>query len=106
MVGGVWLRLRRCNRSHSRSRSRSPTGLATASRNTREGWMIAGGLIGLLGLHIWEVADAFVVPGRRNQRVRALRERLGLPPVQQNLSLFVTPPEDGSGAVGGLTLRF
>lgn len=73
--------------------------------NTRAGLLIVGGAISLLGLHIWQTVDAFVVPGNRNQRVRALRQRLGLP-AQQPYSSFVAPSRDGTGSVGGLTLRF
>jgi hypothetical protein len=74
--------------------------------NSRAGLLIAGGLIGMVGFHVWEVLDAFIVPANRNKRVRALRARLGYPPVPQSTSLYLVPPKDGSGAIGGLTLRF
>lgn len=77
----------------------------TPCDNTRAGTLLAVGVLGLIGFHVWETLDAFIVPGERNRRVRTLRARLGLPP-QQNASLFLAPPRDGDGAIGGLTLRF
>lgn len=71
--------------------------------NSRAGLLIATGLIGIAGFHIWETLDAFVVPANRNKRVRQLRWRLGLP--QQQVRFYVTPHQDG-GAIAGMTLRF
>jgi hypothetical protein len=69
---------------------------------------ILGGFIGLVGFRVWEVVDAFVVPARRNARVRALRMRLGLPPpMYSRIQPYVAPTlsRDG-GATAGLTFRF
>jgi hypothetical protein len=74
--------------------------------NRRAGTLVLGGVIGVIGFHIWETLDAFIVPSHRNDRVRSLRARLGMPPQEQPLSLYVAPPHGGSGAIGGLTLRF
>jgi len=64
-----------------------------------------GGLIGLVGLRVWEIGDSYFGPMRRNDRVRDLRLRLGygLPPMVR-LTPFAAPVRDG--AVAGLSLRF
>jgi hypothetical protein len=74
--------------------------------NTRAGTLILTGVVGIVGFHIWETLDAFIVPGNRNRRVRELRARLGLPPQEQRLSFYMAPAHTGNGAIGGLTLRF
>jgi hypothetical protein len=75
--------------------------------NEGAGWMV-GGLLAYTALHVWEIADAFVVPPRHNQRVRELRSRLGYPPAGMYYSVkpFLTPPKNGDGAVAGFELRF
>lgn len=78
----------------------------TNCNNRRGGMLVLGGVVGLIGFHIWETLDAFLVPAHRNERVRTLRARLGMPPQEQPLSLYVAPPHGGDGAIGGVTLRF
>jgi len=81
---------------------------APCERSPSAGPLVVGGLIGLIGFRVWEVVDAFVVPSRRNARVRALRMRLGMPPpMYSRIAPYVapTPTRDG-GATAGLTLRF
>jgi hypothetical protein len=75
-------------------------------RNVRASTLILSGIVGLVGFHIWETLDAFIVPGNRNRRVRELRARLGMPQQEQRLSLYMAPPQQGDGAIGGLSLRF
>jgi hypothetical protein len=69
---------------------------------------IVGGVIGLVGFRIWELVDVWVGPPRHNRRVRALRMRLGLPPVTvgKRMTPYLVPPSGGSGAVAGVSLSF
>jgi hypothetical protein len=70
--------------------------------------MMWGGLIALGVLRVWQTADAFGVPPRHNERVRALRQRLGLPPPMPSYSAapYVAPAGQGGGGVAGLALHF
>jgi hypothetical protein len=72
-------------------------------RNAGAGALVAGA-IGLVGLRLWEVIDAFVGPGRQNARWTALQQRMGNP-VPFAVRPFVVPSGDG-GAVAGVSLRF
>ncbi len=85
---------------------------ASAESDLDENLVGALGVAGwgsLLGLHVWEVADAIVVPGRYNRRVRDLRVKAGLP---VNASSFQFDDVRGrtrdlsTGAVIELTFRF
>lgn len=63
------------------------------------------GVIGLIGFHAWEIADAAIVPARHNRRVRFLRARVGLP----TLSLEVRRVREAGndrGALVGVRIRF
>jgi len=79
----------------------------TSCSNDGGAWMV-GGLLAYTALHVWEIADAFVVPPRHNQRVRALRQRLGYPPpgTYYGFTPFLSPPKNGDGAVAGFALHF
>jgi hypothetical protein len=84
----------------------TPADLCRPSGNG-ETAMLAGA-IALTGLRIWEIADAFTGPRRHNERVRALRVRLGMPPpalIMGRLAPYVAPVA-GGGEVAGLSLRF
>jgi len=68
-----------------------------------------GGWVSFVGLHVWEVADAIVVPGRHNRRVRNLRVKAGLPMSASPLRFDEArgrARELGSGAIVELTFRF
>jgi hypothetical protein len=62
--------------------------------------------LGGLGIYtisrVWQSFDAFVEPNRHNHRLRALRQRLGMPPTPVP---YVAPTANG-GATTGLVLRF
>lgn len=64
-----------------------------------------GSMFALVGLRIWEIADAFIAPPRHNARVRAVRARLGYAPAYARVAPYVAPA-NGDGGVAGLALRF
>jgi hypothetical protein len=72
--------------------------------NGRSGLLVAG-VLGAIGLHVWEVVDAVLVPARRNRRVRELRARLGIPPQPRPVSFYLAPG-GRDGAVAGFALHF
>ena len=78
---------------------------AAGSCSSAGGTAIAVGLIGLAGLRIWEIIDAFVAPPRHNERFQALQQRLGNPQPFYGAVPFVMP-STGGGAVAGFALRF
>ena len=67
-------------------------------------------LVGALGaavFRIWGVIDAVSGPGEHNQRVRALRMRVGGPqPYYGRLQPYVAPSQHGGGAVAGVGFSF
>lgn len=67
-----------------------------------------GGWTAFLGLHVWEVADAIVVPGRHNRRVRDLRVKVGIPIGTASLlgNARGGHGEPAAGAVVELSVRF
>lgn len=68
--------------------------------------MIAGAL-GDAVFRIWGVIDAVTGPGEHNQRVRALRMRVGGPrPYYGSLRPYVAPSQHGDGAVAGVGFSF
>jgi hypothetical protein len=70
------------------------------------GTMIAG-LIGYGVLRIWGFADAVIAPSLHNDRVRALRQRLGGTPAYGRVVPYLAPPADGGrGGIAGLTVGF
>jgi hypothetical protein len=76
-------------------------------RQTRDGWLIVGGLIGNTVFRIWDVVDAFQGPTTHNRRLRELQMRLGMPvPMYTRVTPYVLPSRDGDGATAGLSLRF
>jgi hypothetical protein len=80
---------------------------ACGSRNDRGAALAYGGLLVFGGLHVWEIVDAIVGPRRHNDRVRALRARLGQPqPTYGRLAPYVTPTYGGNGGVAGVALTF
>jgi hypothetical protein len=70
--------------------------------------MFFGGGLGFLGFRIASVVDAIRGPGEHNDRLRALRQRLGEPPrLDFSVGPSIGPALGGSGgAVAGLTLTF
>lgn len=69
--------------------------------------LIIGGLLGILGFRVWEIADAFVGPSNHNRRLRQLHMRLGYPPPgYYSAAPFVAPTRQGDGGVAGITIRF
>jgi hypothetical protein len=70
------------------------------------GWLV-GGLIAYTGLHIWEIADAFIGPGVHNERVHELRRRYGYRDYAVRIVPYVTRPQSSEGGMtAGLSLRF
>jgi hypothetical protein len=69
------------------------------------GWMLAGALVSGV-FRVWGTIDAFLEPSEHNRRVRALHMRIGHQPFYTRLTPFVTPVQQGDGAVGGLTISF
>jgi hypothetical protein len=67
-------------------------------------------LVGLLGsvvFRVWGVVDAVAGPGEHNQRVRALRMRVGgQQPYYGRLQPYVVPSQQGGGAVAGVGFTF
>lgn len=66
--------------------------------------LVFGGLLAYAGFHIWSIADAAIGPARHNDRVRALKLRLGIP-VHARVVPYVNRTRDGGG-VAGLGFRF
>lgn len=60
------------------------------------------------GLHIWEIADAFVAPIGYNEHVHELRRTYGYrEPVYARITPYVSRPQaSDSGMTAGLSLRF
>lgn len=81
------------------------TDVGAKCSNSNAATLIAAGVIGSLGFHVWEVLDAFIVPANRNRRIRTLRARLGMDPVPRPYSFYVAPHADGGGQAG-LVIRF
>ena len=71
--------------------------------NNTGGTALAVGMIGLVGLRIWEIVDAFTGPGRQNARFQAVQAKLGIP-APFYASPYIVPAS--GGAVAGLSLRF
>jgi hypothetical protein len=68
-----------------------------------------GGWVSFVGLHVWEVTDAIVVPGRHNRRVRDLRVKAGFPMSASPLRFDEgrgRARELGSGAIVELSFRY
>jgi hypothetical protein len=70
------------------------------------GALIAVGVIGLIGLHVWEIVDSIAGPSSHNRKLREIHMRLGYPqPGYYSVAPFVAPTH-GGGGVAGLTFRF
>ena len=69
-------------------------------------WLIAG-LIGATVFRVWGVIDAAAGPGEHNERVRALRQRVGGPqPFYGRLQPYVLPARERGGATAGVGFTF
>lgn len=71
--------------------------------------LLIGGLIGYMAFHIWSIVDAATGPAGHNRKVRALKQRVGLPMhASQRVLPYVAPAQAGGGGGGtaGLMLRF
>ncbi len=70
--------------------------------------LLVGGVIGYVAFHIWSIVDAATGPAGHNRKVRALKQRVGLPMhASQRVLPYVAPARDGGGGgTAGLTLRF
>lgn len=88
-------------------RSLGACGFPDETCNTHAGEsLMIGGLVGLAVFRIWEVVDAFSAPPKHNQRVRALKLRLGIQPsYAKTITPYVNKTHDGGGTAG-LTFRF
>lgn len=64
------------------------------------------GVVGFIGFHAWEIADAAIVPARHNRRVRFLRARVGLPTVSLDVRPLGERRDARRGAVVGLRINF
>lgn len=71
-----------------------------------EATLLIGGAIGFMVFRTWEMIDSWVGPTRHNARVRAARAKAHGYVPQRGYSLYLVPSSKGSGAVGGLTIRF
>lgn len=65
-----------------------------------------GAGLAFAGLRVWEIVDSLSGPAEHNRKVRELRARTGQQPYAQQLTPFVMPMLDGSGATAGLSARF
>ena len=66
-----------------------------------------GGLLAFVGFRIGELVDVWAGPSRHNDKVRALRLRLGYPPPQQQWGLYLSPTKGGDGGkVMGVSWTF
>lgn len=61
-----------------------------------------GAIAAILAFHVWELGDAIIAPGLRNQRFRRAMNRYGTP--TYTLAPFLAPR--GDGALAGLDVRF
>jgi hypothetical protein len=61
----------------------------SSSSNDNSGALIVGGLIGYLGIHIWSIVDAATGPASHNRKLRALKQRVGLPVQNAHLVPYV-----------------
>jgi hypothetical protein len=77
----------------------------TSGSNDNSGALIIGGLIGYVGIHIWSIVDAATGPASHNRKLRALKQRVGLPVHDARLVPYVKRSGDGGGTAG-LTFRF
>jgi hypothetical protein len=70
--------------------------------------LVIGGAIGYVAFHIWSIVDAATGPANHNRKVRALKQRVGLPMhASQRILPYVAPARGGDGGgTAGLTLRF
>ena len=80
---------------------------STCPRDHTAGVLLLGGVIGLAAFRIWELVDVFNGPTKHNARVRALRLRLGIPPMYSRVQPYIAPSMSGDHATtAGLTFRF
>ena len=75
------------------------------SSNDNAGALIIGGLVGYLGFHIWSIVDAATGPASHNRKLRALKQRVGLPVQGARFIPYVKTSGDGGGTAG-VTFRF
>jgi hypothetical protein len=75
----------------------------SGSHNSGETAAIVGA-VGLVGLRLWEIIDAFTGPGRQNTKWIGLQQRMGNP-IPQYVRPYIAPSA-GGGAVAGISLRF
>ncbi len=74
--------------------------------NEDAGVLLVGGLISYAVFHIWSIVDAATGPASHNRKVRALKQRIGVPMhASQRVLPYASSTRDGGGTVG-LTLRF
>ncbi|MEO8552876.1 MAG: hypothetical protein ABI678_23015, partial [Kofleriaceae bacterium] len=57
-----------------------------------------GAIVALLAIHTWEIGDAIIAPGLRNQRFRRLTNRYGMQPYY-TMKPFLAPRGDGALAI-------
>lgn len=72
------------------------------------GALFVVGLISYVGFHIGSIVEAATGPAGHNRKVRALKQRVGLPMhASQRVLPYVAPAQGGGGGgTAGLTLRF
>jgi hypothetical protein len=70
--------------------------------------LMIGGVISYLAFRVWSIVDAAAGPASHNRKVRALKQRVGLPMhASQRVLPYVAPARGGDGGgTAGLTLRF
>ena len=71
-----------------------------------DGALVLAGLIGFAGFRIGEIVDVFTGPARYNDRLRAIRRRLGYPDHVVRVTPYLSAPRGGDGGVAGFALRF
>lgn len=67
---------------------------------------LATGLIGFVGMRIWEIIDVWTIPSSRNYEVRRIRQKMGRELTQPNWTIYPTLVLASGAKAGSTGLEF